>query len=276
MFGANYYGGFYYGQAAASASAGPTTYNQAVSGALSFVGAAPTFAMTRSVAGALTFAGVIHKIPARRLTASLTPTGILAGVRALVRTLTAAALNFIGGNALYPDPVLYPDPGLYPYSGSLLIRRPAHLNSIFAPVGGSHVYPDPLLFPSPDEFPFGGAIIFQLNRIIPGALSFAGAVTTHGALTKALNAAFQPTSACARRVTRSLAGALSFVGGFSAQKSATVFTKALFASLRNAGALSTGINPGFLPEGGGGFGVPMPDDHFQRYKPTLRRQRMRV
>jgi hypothetical protein len=173
-------------------------YNQAVSGALSFAGAAPTFSASRSLTGALSF------------------------------------------------------------------------------IGGAQLYPDPNLYPSPDEYPFGGAILFQLNRLLPGVLQPSGAFATHGGLTRSLSAVLQPQAAFLKSSSRVFLAASFTAAAFTAQRVSHTLTQALFASLRNAGSLQTGINPGFLPEGGGGFGVPMPDDHFQRYKPTLRRQRMRV
>lgn len=277
---------------------GPTVYNQSISGSLSFAGSAPLFSMQRPLTGALSFAGAA---PLAAITRSLTgavlqpagalfkrtsrslvgatfhPTAAFTPVRNFARTLTAAALNFVGGNALYPDPTQYPNPALYPYYGSLLIQRPFHLAaSVFAPVGGAQLYPDDALFPLDSEFPFGGAILFQLNRVLPGALSFSGSFATQGGLVRVLTAVFQPHTVFLKTSARVFLAAAFSSAGFAAVRASHTVAQALFASLRNAGSLHTITNPGRLDQGGGGFGVPMPDSFFQRYQPTLRRQKTRV
>lgn len=141
----------------------------------------------------------------------------------------------------------------------------------------NQLYPDTLLLPGTLLYPgsTGGEILtFLLTRVLPASgLSFSGSVASqHHNIT--LNSVLQPAAALAKATQRALAGSLGAAGGFSASKSGAAFAKALFASLHAAGSLQAGIV--VVEEGGGGFGVPMPDDHFQRYKPTLRRQKMRV
>lgn len=234
---------------------GPTVYNQALTAALSFVGAAPLFAGQRTLTGALSFAGSLTRSAARRLvaafaptgtllrsgarrlTATFTPAGALLAGRALVRSLAAAALNFIGGTQLYPDPALYPGPDIYPY---------------------------------------GGSILFQLNRLLPAVLQPVGFFSTHLATARTFTATLQPHVAFLKTSARIILSASFSSASLIGVRASHTVAQALFASLRNAGALSTGINPGHVDMGGGGFGVPMPDSHFQRYKPTLRRQKMRV
>lgn len=234
---------------------GPTVYNQSVSGALSFTGAAPLFAMTRTLTAGFTpvgvlkraatrlLAAVLHPVgalakrEARILTASFTPHGVVNGVNVLARTLTAAALTFLGGTQLWPNDALYPDDNLWPY---------------------------------------GGHILFQLNRILPAALTPSGSLLTHGSNTRTFTAILQPQVVFFKTSARVFLSAEFLAATLLAQRISNTTAKALFASLRNAGALSTILNPGHVDEGGGGFGVPMPDAFFQRYQPTLRRQKTRV
>lgn len=144
-------------------------------------------------------------------------------------------------------------------------------------VGGADLYPDPALYPSPDLYPFGGALLFQLNRAVPVAtLQPVGTLSTGAALTRTFTAVFQPLATFTHTPARLLSASARFAGSLSAQKAGTAFAKSLFASLTAAGSLSTVLNPGQVSEGGGGFGVPMPDAFFQRYQPTLRRQKTRV
>lgn len=239
-----------------SGAAGPTIYNQSVSGALSFAGAAPLFAMNRSLAASLSFSGaaplaaiqrsltaVLHPVgalakrEARILTASFTPHGVVSAANVFARTLTAAALTFLGGTQLWPNDALYPNDNLWPY---------------------------------------GGHILFQLNRILPAALTPSGTLLGHGSNTRTFTAILQPQVVFFKTSARVFLSAEFLAATLLAQRISNTTAKALFASLRNAGALSTILDPGHVDEGGGGFGVPMPDAFFQRYQPTLRRQKMRV
>jgi hypothetical protein len=234
-------------------------------------------AFLRTVTGALSFSGSVKRSTIRRVTAAITPTGVVSGVRSIARTVTGA-LSFRAGNALAPDPILYPDPALYPYAGSLLIQRPKHLDaSALTFIGGQQLYPQDALYPSDAEFPFGGAVIFQLNRLLPGVLRPGGVLATQGGLVRVFTATLHPTAVFVKATTRHLTiSATLLTVSFSAQRLSHNVLQALFASFRAAGAMSTIVNASTVPPGGGGWGTPMPDSHFTRYKPTLRRQRMKV
>lgn len=143
-------------------------------------------------------------------------------------------------------------------------------------IGGTNLYPDPNLYPSPDLYPYGGAIVFQENRTVTATLHPVGSLSSHAAQARIFTAVLQPIGALVHTPSRLLAGALSFAGSVAGQKSAHVFMQAVFATLSMTGALTSVHNPGFNPPGGGGFGVPMPDSHFQRYQPTLRRQKAKA
>lgn len=143
-------------------------------------------------------------------------------------------------------------------------------------IGGSQLYPDPLLFPGDNEFPFGGAVLVTVNHSINGGFTPHGALATIGAQARLFTAALAPSVSFQRSTTRGLSASLGFAGAASGVRTVHALTKLLTGSLRAAGSFSA-MNTNLInPPGGGGFGVPMPDDHFQRYKPTLRRQKMRV
>lgn len=138
---------------------------------------------------------------------------------------------------------------------------------------GSNLYPDNALFPGDLVFPYGGDIQIQPARTLGGALRPVGALSgSSGSHTQALAAVFAPSVVFSRAATRSLSGALSFAGSVVGVRSVHALTKLLTAGLRAAGTLH---NNRVLPPapGGGGYGGPMPDSFFTRYKPTLRRQR---
>lgn len=294
-------------------SSGPTTYNQSVSGALSFAGASPLFAMNRTITGSLSFTGSTPLFVMQRLlTATLTPAGvvkrsaarILAGslsfsgaavTRAVTRLLAASitttatlkrstSRNLLG--SITPTGIVTSTKVLFRTLTGAAFRPTAtlagsraFLRTIAAALnflGGAQLWPNDALYPGENLWPYGGHILFNLNRLLPAALTPSGTLLGHGSNTRLFTAVLQPHVVFLKTSARViLAASFSSASLIGVRASHTV-AQALFASLRNAGSLSTGINPSFIPTGGGGYGLPMPDSFFQRYQPTLRRQKMRV
>lgn len=107
-------------------------------------------------------------------------------------------------------------------------------------------------------------------RILTGVFRPVGMVASSSR--GALSAVFRPVGSVAHGLpARTLSAALTFVGSTPVR----AMTRLLVSSLVASGVLHTRyIPPVALPlPGGGGFGMPMPDSFFTRYKPTLRRQR---
>lgn len=257
-------------------SGGPTVYNQAVSGALSFTGTAPLFSMQRSLAGALSFSGGLTRVftGLRTLTGALTFSG--AAPLAAIQRKLAAAITPTGvlirrtsralAGALTPTGALT--------TGRLYARALAAAALSF--IGGANLYPDPNLYPGPDIYPYGGAILYQLNRALTGILQPTAGFLTHAAQARTFTAVLQPQVLFLKTSARVFLSAQLATASLIAVRSSHTVAKALFAGLRNAGSLSSILDPGTHDQGGGGYGVPMPDSFFQRYQPTLRRQKVKV
>lgn len=270
-------------------AAGGTVYTQSLSGALSFSGSTPVKQTTRTLPAALSFSGgatrkqnarllgggfsptgtlgraqalgrlldaailqpagaILNTSTARTIAASLTPSGALSSLKAIGANLSGA-LTFSGSQTHVPAKVL---PASLTPSGSLSAGQTLARALTAAFAATSSAFTKLTARTLPAAFTPTGMVAASRRGVMPGALSFVGSVANS-----------QPA--------RTLTAALSFVGGIAQRQIA----RRLFASLRAAGVLHSHYIPPVKPPfpGGGGYGGPMPDSFFTRYKPTLRKQR---
>lgn len=269
------------------AAATGTVYTQSLSASMGFSGALPQRATTRRLTGALSFSGAVTRSPnGRVLTGTFTPTGSLSQQQSLVRTLVGATFQPVGAlhrmtsrglaAGLTPTGALTSIKsvskalsGSFSFSGALGRAPSKQLSASFTPAGGLtftkalHIMLDGAVFQPV------GALSRLTNRKLAGVFAPVGMIASSSR--NAFTAVFRPTGTVTHGVQqRTLTAVFAPVGGLSRKTS-----RLLVASLIASGTLHTQYLPpgGPLPPGGGGYGQPMPDSFFTRYKPTLRRQR---
>lgn len=202
---------------------GPTAYNQSLTAALSFAGAAQNLQTTRLFAAALTLngAGTIKTMRilvgtftpsgsmsrvlslARTLTASLTPSGSLARTLTLFRAI-AGALSFSGatikfaGSRLLASAVFTPS-GVV--SSSKVLFRTL-VGAVFTPSGATPLFA--LTRALAATFTPAGTLArtLSLSRTLTGALSFSGSAVKFAMLRALTSAAFTPSGSMSRATSR--------------------------------------------------------------------------
>lgn len=272
----------------------------------------------RRFTGALLMSGGLRRETARLLAAGFAPSG--AFPQGLSHSMTASFTPVGGFGPVVTGKQLA---GVFAASGRLL-AGPGYLRSVFTPTGTLNKATTKAT-PMTGAVTFVGAHsrMFNYSQALSGAITFSGAITRRastrtltavfapaGVLMRAFSllgtlggAVFRPSGVLTKETQRSLPGAsVGFSGVLSRETQrtlgvtlalsgsvATGFGKALFASLRASGSLSSLYVPGVvvLPltvesdtpsgPGGGGLGMVMSDSFFQRYasgyKPTLRKQK---
>jgi hypothetical protein len=259
-----------------------TVFTQGVSGAVTFVGAAPKKASTRRLPGALSFSGARTSNPVGRiLGAGLAPTGSLARQLTLLRSF-AGSLSFSGVVS----------------SGALRVR--SLVGAVFTPTGAissiksvSKAVSGALTFVGSQTHQARKALTATLtpagalNRALSLLRSMSGVLTMSGATLKRTNrtlsatehptgmvgtslpathffGVFRPTGA----VTNAFAGRALYATLQATSSLARFTTRRLVASLIAGGVMNTQYIPpaGPIPPGGGGFGALMDEGFFQRYQ----------
>lgn len=267
-----------------------TAYTKSLTGAARFAGS-PALSKTfrRFIAAEHPTAGTVTKSPAsRRFTALVKPVGIVAPQQSLVRSLADAALDFTGAVARAPARL---------FSASITpTGARTSLKSVAQAVSGA--------------LSFVGAQTHIAGKALPASLTPVGSEGRVASLSQILDAAvLQPVGAVNRLTSRVLAaavlrpvgmmasasrgamsGALSFTGSvvgslpqrtlsaaldFAGNDVTRDIARRVVSALVASGVMHTQYIPPPRPPfpGGGGWGTPMPDSFFMRYKPTLRRQR---
>lgn len=214
-------------------------FNQALSGAVSFVGTqtrrinksltataslVATFlkSVSTSRSGSLAFSGNVARSSSKLLTAALSCVGAIS--RSIIRPLTAT-LSFVGAQTGAARKALS---GALVSSGSLA-RSVVH--GMIATLGFVGSLSRRTAQTSSATLSFVGTLLRALSASLSGALSFSG--TRNARTARSANASLSLSGATTKEASRLLTAALAFVGVVTGQA-----TKTLAGSLGLAGVLS--------------------------------------
>lgn len=198
----------------ASGPGGPNAYQQALTAALSFAGAA-VIRTSRALTAALNFVGAITKRTLTAKTAALSFVGAFATNNAFIKLMTAA-LSFSGAQSRSAAKSLS---GALSFVGAQTRSTVHSMTAALSFVGS--------LTKRTTKAAMTAALSFVGNllkgnafvRALTASLSFAGALSTGSVITKALTAALSFSGAQARSVGKSIAGSLSFAGAITRRTS---------------------------------------------------------
>jgi len=208
-----------------------TTYDQALTGSLSFAGA---FVKRdkKALTATLTPAGALRRDTFHRMTATLTPAGAL--TKKTFRSL-AGVLSFSGALAA-SRLILKALTGTLSFSGSLSRRTGKSLAGTLSFAGEqskrtAHTM-TATLTPS-------GSLVKRTSRALAGALSFIGALSVSRLINVALSATLSFSGGLTKRTGKATAGTLSFAGSLAKRTS-----RALAGGLSFSGSLVKRTNRG--------------------------------
>jgi hypothetical protein len=175
----------------ASGPGGPNVYQQVLTAALSFAGAAAARTF-HALAGALSFVGSTTKRAATARSAALSFVGSLVTGQAFVRSLTGA-LSFAGSLV----------------SGSVFMK------ALTAALSFSGAQVRMVGKALSGALSFAGAIVRRIGHVQASALSFAGALVRRTATARAGALSFAGSLVTGQAYLRSLTAALSFAGAIA-------------------------------------------------------------